>query len=155
MDSELEQQLMNFLLDNRDYNRQFIVDLVNILKCHLGTLVKRSYSQVVCDYDIYYSVTTNFRVYVMIREYYWKTHIIYKLRKFSYGNSYNIYQPIFSHLCKKEYKYLRNCYLCDNLYEFINHIKNDIKPLNHDVNVEWLFTTNQVKSARNINQLDK
>jgi len=149
MDSELEQQLIDFLLNNRDYNKKFIADLFNILKCHPGVFVKPH-----SNAYLYYLVTTNFIIRATASDNCWKTDIIYKLRKFSYDIDYYVCKPIFSYLCGEEFEALRYYYQQDDFYKFNLHMSCDIKPLNYVNNIEWLFTTNQVKSARNINQLE-
>lgn len=139
---DIEQQLKDFLLDNREYNKQFMKDLINIIKCHPAT--KNESGLMRDDVISYYLVTTNFIIYIYKKNKIRAIRIIYKLRVFIH-NVTTRYNTI-DNSCRE---YLIECFNNNRFHEFIYHMIHRDNKSKHDLNVEWLLADDMTKSANN------
>lgn len=140
---DIEQQLKDFLLDNREYNKQFMKDLINIIKCHPATKIKSDlsfYNNAIS----YCLVTANFIIYIYKDNTIRSIRIIYKLRVFIHNVAIR-YNTI-DDSCRE---YLIKCFNNNSLYEFINHMIHRDNKSKHDLNIEWLLADDMTKSANN------
>ena len=146
MSAELDQQLTDFLLTNRNYNRQFTGDLINILKCHLEGCVKE-------DVDgSYYCMTDNFILYAhsISKPYEPQIEIAYGLKKFSVGSLNSEYRPVFHATTNTNIKYImRDIFNGGYFVSFMSGLSLLYNKKIDDVNIKWLFTRIPTKSARN------
>ena len=142
MSGVLEQQLIEFLWNNRDYDFNFMRHLINILKCHLGGCVKE-------DVDgSYYCMTDNFFIHIQYPvDNLYGMRIIYRCKKLS----------ILSNSPYPKFYSMDNIYTNDKMRIMFDDNKfrslklrmsfsNDEKT---DVTIEWLLARNPTKSARN------
>lgn len=127
---DIEQQLKDFLLDNREYNKQFMKDLINIIKCHPATKNESGLSMY-DDVINYYLVTTNFIIFIHKDNTVRSIRIIYKLRVFIY-NITTRYNTI-DDSCRE---YLIECFNNNRFHEFIYHMTHRDNKSEHDLNVE-------------------
>ena len=153
MAEELEQQLTDFLLTNRDYNHQFASDLINILKCHLGEHVKESINYATTpECHSYYCMTDNFILYAhsISKPYEPQIEIAYGLKKFSVGSLNSEYRPVFHATTNTNIKYImRDIFNGGYFVSFMSGLSLLYNKKIDDVNIKWLFTRIPTKSARN------
>lgn len=145
MEIEIEQQLIDFLLNNKKYDDVFINDLINILKCYLGVFAKEINTYNVFSIKVYYLLTTNFIIFVHKSKDNWFSHILYKLRKLSIitclGSIFSLITDIKLDKIKKYYFEDRT----DKIQKYLAiRVMNYQKHIN---DVEWLFATTPIKSA--------
>lgn len=146
MESEIEQRLIDFLMTNRTYNKQFTMDLINLLKCYLGSYVKQEINQFSNRYEqCFCLVTTNFAIYA--RDWHWQAVIVYKLRKFLFDD--RLEKPLFSCINCNNFNKSINYYNTNSLFNFRFYL--DYEEINNDKDctIDWLFTNN-CKSANKI-----
>ena len=151
MSAELDQQLTDFLLTNRNYNRQFTGDLINILKCHLGEHVKKIASLTIegTNLGCYCLLTDNFIGYTLLDNYLFSLYLMHKDRIIFTTNIINSDAIPDFYVGNDNIETAKSYFNQGKLTSFRSGLHYHKKDKVHDVDIDWLFTRIPTKSARN------
>jgi len=146
-----EQQLIDFFLTNKEYNNEFILDLINLLKCNLGKRVISSDNP-----QIYAVLTDNFYIFVSSHHYInckidYYCFIVYKSLGFviDIGNIGNESYLIEIH--NVNYEKLKMHFENNDLFSFERTLsRNSSEYRTYSEDIEYIFATTTTKSARKL-----
>lgn len=152
MSAELEQQIIDFLLTNREYNLDYALNLIKVLSCYIGECVKIETADkfhVFDDIYYYHILTNNFAGYVSNDGSRYSIQLIYKLKKIScvgYNFNYNVLN-----FCANEnnMEMVKEHFNNNSLKSFRREIFINRMNMKSNMSIEWLFATTPTRSARN------
>ena len=146
-----EQQLIDFFLVNKKYNNEFMLDLINLLKCNLGNQVKCSNGP--NDVPQQYGVLTD-NFYIFVYYYDESDYYFYAVYKFlGFTTDLNIYR-IDSYVIEIhdiDHEKLKLCFERNDLILFEKSLPGSYEnKLTHNEDIEYIFATTTTKSARKL-----